>query len=277
MEFCCLKNELGDGNMSKEKGNEHSEHNHEHKEHHSSETYGKKDEKYKFEINKVRIWQGVSLILAIALVFLWFIPRDGSMQQAPVQLPTEQPSPTQQPSQQQPTRQNIAVDDDPVLGNKNAPVTIVEFSDFQCPYCGRFYTQTLPSIKKEYIDTGKVKIVYRDFPLSFHANAQPAAEATECADEQGKYWEYHDEIFKNQQSLSSDLYLKLAEDLGLDADKFKICIETNKYKEEVNADFNYGQNAGVSGTPTFFINGIKLVGAQPYEAFKQIIDAELAK
>ena len=236
----------------------------------------KEDKKYKFEISKVRVWQGISVILAIAVVFLWFNQGSEELGIAPLQVPTQaQPSPT--PTQQQPIRQNIDLGDAPVLGDKNAPVTIVEFSDFQCPYCGRFFTQTLPSIKKDYIDTGKAKLVFRDFPLSFHPNAAPAAEAAECANEQGKYWGYHDKLFENQDSLSSELYLTLAEELGLDSDKFKTCIESNKYSEEVQADFSYGAKVGVSGTPTFFINGLKLVGAQPYEAFKQMIDAELAK
>ena len=208
-----------------------------------------------------------------------YITKDGKLLFAGgIDMAQEAEKPTaQSETPQQPQKLNIDVDDGPVLGNKNAPVTIVEFSDFQCPYCGRFFTQTLPSIKKDYIDTGKVKLVFRDFPLSFHPNAEPAAEAAECANEQGKYWEYHDKLFENQDSLSSELYIKLAGDLGLDVDKFKTCIETSKYKQEVEDDFNYGQSVGVSGTPTFFINGIKLVGAQPYEAFKQIIDAELAK
>jgi protein-disulfide isomerase len=261
---------MGVGIMSEEKNHEHKEH------HHGYHSHGKKDEKYRFELSKIRVWQGISFLLAIAVVFLWFNQGSDVPETAQVPQPLIQPpSPTpQQPIQ--PTKLKIDIDDDPMKGSKNAPVTIVEFSDFQCPFCGRFFTQTLPSIEKEYIDTGKVKFVYRDFPLGFHPNAQPAAEAAECANEQGKFWEYHDEIFKNQEQLSSDLYIQLAEELSLDVEKFKKCVEAGKYKQEVQDDFDYGKSVGVTGTPAFFINGIKIVGAQPFENFKKIIDAELA-
>ena len=231
-----------------------------------------KDEKIKFEISKVRIWQGISAILLIAVVVIWFYNGSGSAQGAAIQQPTLQ----QGNDQQLPAKQDIDLDDDPVLGNKDAPVTIVSFEDYQCPYCGRAFEQTFPLIKKDYIDTGKVKYVYRDYPLPFHPNAAPAAEASECAHEQGKFWEYHDALFKNQQNLGNELYLKLAGDLKLDVNKFKQCIDTGKYRQEVQDDFAYGSQAGVSGTPTFFINGMQLVGAQPYQAFQQVIEAELA-
>ena len=181
-----------------------------------------------------------------------------------------QPSPT--------TTVNLEelANEDKVLGDPDAKVTIVEFSDFECPFCGRFYTQTLPQLKEEYFDTGKVKLVYRDFPLSFHPQAQPAAEAAECANEQDKFWEFHDKIFDNQSSMSTTNYKQWAADLGLDTEQFNSCLDDGKYRAEVQADFSAGQAAGVSGTPTFFINGQKIVGAQPFSVFKQIIDAELA-
>jgi len=169
------------------------------------------------------------------------------------------------------------VDNDPMLGNKNAPLTIVEFSDFQCPYCGRFRTETLDQIKSEYVDTGKVNFVYRDFPLtSIHPNAQPAAEAAECANEQGKYWEYHDILFSNQQSLSTSNYKKWAADLGLNTDKFNDCVDSRKYKDEVEKDSADAQAAGGRGTPYFIIGSTPLSGAQPFANFKAVIDAELA-
>jgi len=235
----------------------------------------KKDEKIKFEISKVRLWQGISMILAIAVVFMWF--SDGSMPGA-----ANVPAPTQQqqaPQQQQPTeaqRVQIVLDDDAIMGKKDAKITIVSFEDYQCPFCARAHQQSFPQLKKDYIDTGKVNYVFRDFPLSFHPNAQPASEASECAHEQGKFWEYHDALFANQQDLGRDLYLKLAGDLKLDVNKFTTCIDTRKYQKEVEADFAYGSTVGVSGTPTFFINGVRLVGAQPFTAFKQVIDQELA-
>jgi len=172
---------------------------------------------------------------------------------------------------------DVSVDDDPVKGDANAKVTIIEFSDFQCPFCKRFYTQTLPQIQKEYIDTGKAKLVYRDYPLSFHPEAQKSAEAAECADDQGKFWEFHDKIFDNQASLSNANYKAWAQELGLDTAQFNDCLDSGKYTSEVQKDFQEGQAAGVRGTPSFFINGVYVRGAQPWEVFKDIIDAELAK
>lgn len=169
-------------------------------------------------------------------------------------------------------------DDDPFLGDKNAPVTMVEFSDFQCPFCARFRIQTLDQLKKEYIDTGKVKFVYRDFPLdSIHPQARPAAEAAQCAHEQGKFWGYHDKIFENQQTLNIENYKKWAIDLGLDTDKFNNCLESRNYQEEVSKDLSDATKAGGQGTPYFVIGKTPISGAQPYENFKAVIDAELAK
>ena len=236
----------------------------------------KKDEKISFEISKVRLWQGISLVLAIVVVFMWFSGSGNSPGAANVPVPTQQQQAPQQQQPQEAARVNVDLDDDPVLGKKDAPITIVEFGDYQCPFCGRAFQQTFPQIKKDYIDTGKAKYVFRDFPLSFHPNAQPAAEASECAHEQGKFWEFHDTLFTNQESLGKDFYLKLAGDLKLDVAKFTQCIDSNKYKQEVEDDFNAGSQYGVSGTPSFFINGVRLVGAQPYAAFKQVIDQELA-
>jgi len=251
---------------------EHKEHHHEHKSHEKS------DEKVSFTLSKVRIWQGVSVILAILVVVLWMFPDLGKAGGAQVAAPTgNAPSPSPGPAPAPARLDNVDEDDDPVLGDKNAPVTIVSFEDYQCPFCKRAFDQTFPQLKKDYIDTGKVKYVYRDFPLGFHPQANPAAEASECADEQGKFWEYHDEIFNNQATLGRDLYIKLAGDLGLDVGKFTQCIDNGEMKQEVQADTSYGSQIGVSGTPTFFINGVKLVGAQPYAAFQQVIEAELAK
>ena len=225
-----------------------------------------KEDKIKFEFDKATIWKIVVGILAVAILFLWLYNASGKQ------------TPIQQPTQQQPTGPiKVDLDDDPVLGDPNSPVTIVSFEDYQCPFCGKAFQQTFPLIKQEYIDTGKVKYVYRDFPLSsLHPQALPAAEAAECADEQGKFWEFHEGLFLNQALLGKDFYLSLAEQNGLDINQFTSCIDSGKYKQEVLNDLNYGTSLGVSGTPTFFINGVKLVGAQPYETFKQIIDAELA-
>ena len=255
---------------------EHKEHGKEHEHEHHKEHEAHKKETVKFEIKKERIWQGLSAILGIIIIVMFFTKSWGSNQAIPAQGAIA-PSPSAQAGGQQPTKLDIDVDDDPVLGDKNAPVTIVSFEDYQCPYCGRAFQQTFPLLKENYIDTGKVKYVYRDFPLTnLHPQAQPAAEAAECADEQGKFWEYHDKLYQNQQGLGSALYTQLAQQLSLDVNKFQQCIDSRKYRQEVQNDFAYGSQVGVSGTPTFFINVIMLVGAQPYQAFQQVIDAELA-
>jgi len=170
-----------------------------------------------------------------------------------------------------------SADDDPVKGEKTAKLTIIEFSDFQCPFCAKFYNDAYKQIDTEYIKTGKVKLVFRDFPLGFHENAHKAAEAAECADEQGKFWEMHDKIFENQQAITISDLKKYAGELNLDKQKFDNCLDTDKYKAEVDKDMEDGSKAGVSGTPSFFINGQSISGAMPFEEFKKIIDAELAK
>ncbi|HLC74244.1 MAG TPA: thioredoxin domain-containing protein [Candidatus Nanoarchaeia archaeon] len=178
---------------------------------------------------------------------------------------------------QQLQKVDVSSDDDAVKGDKNAPVTIIEFSDFQCPFCSRFYTDTLPELDEKYIKTGKAKLIYRDFPLeNIHPEARPSAEAAECAHEQGKYYEFHDKLFENQQQLSVANYKKWARELGLDGDKFDDCVDTNKYADEVSKDLADGSAAGVTGTPAFFVNGKLLSGAQPFTAFEALIEAELA-
>lgn len=165
----------------------------------------------------------------------------------------------------------------PVKGDENAPVTIIEFSEYQCPFCGRYVQDTLPKIEKDYIETGKVKYYFRDFPLAFHQYAQKAAEAARCANEQGKFWEYHDKVFENSENLSLENLKKWAADLGFDTGQFNECLDSGKHEEAVKKDFADGQSAGVKGTPSFFINGKILTGAQPYEEFKKVIDEALGK
>ena len=169
------------------------------------------------------------------------------------------------------------IDDDAVKGDPDAPVTIVEFSDYECPFCGRFYSQTLPAIIENYIDTGKVKLVYRDFPLNFHAQAQKAAEAAECAGEQGKYYEMHDQLFEDGVQGGVNAFKKYAQDIGLNTAEFNECLDSGAMAGEVAKDLADGSQAGVSGTPAFFINGKNVVGAQPYSVFEQAIEQELAK
>ncbi len=160
-----------------------------------------------------------------------------------------------------------------VYGKENAKVKIVEFSDFECPFCGRALP-TITALVQKYGDD--VAVYYRHFPLSFHPNARPAALAAECAAEQGKFTEFHDKLFANQQALSNADLKKYAGDLGLDTAKFNQCLDSSQYASKVDSDFSLGSQTGVSGTPTFFINGAKLVGAQPQASFEPIIDAELA-
>ncbi|MFL5444999.1 MAG: DsbA family protein [Myxococcales bacterium] len=167
----------------------------------------------------------------------------------------------------------VDVGNAPVLGPKNAAVTIVEWSDFQCPYCGRV-EPTLQQVREEY--KGKVRLAWKNQPLSFHPNAMPAAEAAMAADEQGKFWEYHDALFKRQNELGPALYDEVAKQVGLDMEKFHASIQGHKHLAQIKADMAAGSAVGADGTPTFFINGKKLVGAMPIESFKQVIDAELA-
>lgn len=170
---------------------------------------------------------------------------------------------------------DISIDDDAVKGNKDAPVTIVEFSEFQCPYCGKYFRESYPKIIKKYVDTGKVKYVFRDFPLDFHPNAQKAAEAAECAGEQNKYYEMHDYLFENQDYLEIENLIGYAKDLKLDTAKFNDCLDSKKMEAEVKEDLADGKKYGVSGTPTFFINGKMLSGAQPYSVFEKEIKTAL--
>jgi protein-disulfide isomerase len=174
-----------------------------------------------------------------------------------------------------PIDMNQLIEDDSVRGDKNAPVTIVEFSDYECPFCARFYADAYQQIKSVYIDTGKVKFVYRDFPLSFHQNAKKAAEAAECAGEQGMYFEMHDKLFENGVSEGVDSYKKYAMEIGLDQEQFDSCLDSGAMASEVQKDFMDGQKAGVKGTPAFIINGELISGAQPFSVFQETIDSFL--
>jgi protein-disulfide isomerase len=177
----------------------------------------------------------------------------------------------------------IGVDDDPVLGSPNAKVLMIEFGDYQCPSCRMFWKDVEPRIKKEYIDTGKVKLVFRDFPIvQIHPEALLAAMAVDCSADQNKYWEYHDKVFREQYNKGDDLVRfkaadlkKWAKDIGLDPAKFDQCLDSEKYKNEVLKDKADGDAVSVQGTPTFFINGHVIGGAQPYPAFKNLIDSLL--
>ena len=172
----------------------------------------------------------------------------------------------------EPTIVEVSVDDDPWTGGKNADVVIVEFSDFECWFCSRAST-TIDQLLDEY--GNDIKVVFRDFPLSFHANAHIASEAAECAHEQDMFWEMHDMIFANQDALDSDSLKGYADELGLDTDDFNECLDSGEMSAEVDADFADGASYGVQGTPAFFINGELISGAQPVENFRAIIDKHL--
>ncbi len=178
-------------------------------------------------------------------------------------------------TQQQVRRYDVPIDDDPILGSQDAAITIIEFSDYECPFCRRWHQEVLPLIQAKYGD--QVRLVYRDFPLySIHANAGPAAEAANCAGDQDRYWEFSDLLFSGEMALGRAAYEAYADNLSLDLEAFTQCLDDQRYKDEVDADFAYASELGVRSTPTFFINGLAVVGAQPFEVFEQIIDMELA-
>jgi protein-disulfide isomerase len=161
----------------------------------------------------------------------------------------------------------------PSRGPADAKVTIVEFSDFQCPFCSKA-SKTVEEVMNAY--PGKVRLVFRHFPLDFHAQAPKAAEAALCANEQQKFWEYHNTLFDNQQKLQVEDLKAHAQTMGLDATKFNECLDSGRMANVVKTDTEAGRKAGVNGTPAFFINGTVISGAQPLDEFKKIIDAELA-
>jgi protein-disulfide isomerase/plastocyanin len=169
----------------------------------------------------------------------------------------------------------VSAADGMVKGDLNAPITIIEFSEYQCPYCAMYVEETYPLILENYVETGMVKYVFRNVPLDFHPNAQKAAEAAECAGVQGKFWEMHDLLFANQDNLAIENLKGYAQELGLNMDQFNICLDNNEMEEKVLNDIKDAQAYGVSGTPTFFINGEMLEGAQPYEAFETVINSLL--
>jgi protein-disulfide isomerase len=189
--------------------------------------------------------------------------------------PAGQPAPAPAP---QPTPELVpaTVDDDPAWGPEDAAVTVIEFSDFQCAFCARFYAETLPQLNENYGD--RIRFVFRDFPLtSIHPFAVKAAEAAECADDQEAFWEYHDLLFENQSALDVDSLKGYAADAGLDTEAFDECLDSGKYTSEVANDLQDGVAAGVRGTPAFFVNGSLISGAQPYAVFQQVLDAALAE
>ena len=182
----------------------------------------------------------------------------------------EAPQPTQSPY----TRYNIPTEGYPSLGPADAKITIVEFSDFQCPYCRRFHDETYRALLDAY--PGQIRFVYRNLPLtSIHPNAMPAAIASLCANDQNAYWDYHEKLFGSE-TLDEATYVQYATDLGLDVDTFKACLTSGSHEAFIQQDMDFSLGLGVQSTPTFFINGLAVIGAQPLSNFKQLIDKELA-
>lgn len=177
--------------------------------------------------------------------------------------------------------------EDRVLGDVSAPVTIVEYGDFKCPFCARFFIETEPLLRREYIDTGKVRLVWRDFP-NIDAESSLTAEAGRCAQAQGRFWEFHDALYtfiwdtyygrginvEGRPAYQDQLH-GLAAEAGVDADQLQRCLDAGTYRDDVAQDRQRGQEQGVRGTPTFFVGGQRVVGAQPFEVFAQLIDREL--
>ncbi|MDJ0754567.1 MAG: thioredoxin domain-containing protein [Ardenticatenaceae bacterium] len=175
---------------------------------------------------------------------------------------------------------DVPIEESFSIGEPNAPVVVVEYTDFQCPYCGRHFAQTFPRLKEEYIDKGLVRYVFKDFPLDFHLQAGRASEAARCANEQDAFLEMHSALFERQGEWSGqdnvdELFVSYAADLNLDQEAFTTCLESGKYAELVQADLAEGTSFGINGTPTFFVNGTRLVGAVPFENFVQLIESQL--
>lgn len=226
----------------------------------------------------------VLLVIASFLVgSLWTRVKNIEISQKPAAKEEAQNKPQAQPTSAvlgEQDRSKIEAGSAASRGSENAKVTIVEFSDFQCPYCANYSTTTYNQIKKEYGD--KIRYIFRDFPLGFHPFAQKAAEAARCAGDQSKFWEMHDLLFAKNSEWSAEksvdgTFVIYAGQIGADKAKFKECLASGKFAQAVKDDVALGSTVGVSGTPSFFINGQMLVGAQSFESFKTIIDKELAK
>ena len=195
-------------------------------------------------------------------------PQTAAQARGPV---AEAPVATSEPEY---VRYDVPSDGYYATGPEDAPITIIEFSDYQCPFCRRWHQEVYQPLLAAY--PGKIKLVYRHLPLtSIHPDAFPAAEAAMCAGEQNAYWQYHEKLFASE-LLGTEVYKQYAQELGLDMTTFEACITDHKYQQAIQEDSDFAVNLGVRSTPTFFVNGLAIVGAQPLEVFKQVIDKELA-
>ena len=236
--------------------------------------------KVKIEFDQLTLWKAGTVIFAVLFVVSLFTGGfSGEDEAAPVRQPTQQQPTGNAPEQV--AYADVDIKGEPCTGDKDADVVIVEFTDYQCPFCQRAFQNTFPEIKK-LIDKGDVRYCVKDYPLPFHTEADEASIAANCAAEQDaeKYWDMHDKLFENQGAWSGNSDVKTvftgyAKDIGLKESAFNKCMDDSKQAAEVQEDVTEGSAAGVSGTPSFTINGQLLVGAQPWQAFKTIIDAEL--
>jgi protein-disulfide isomerase len=193
----------------------------------------------------------------------------------------KQGTPEPPSGQQQITKANVSIEGAYTMGSKDAPLTMVEFTDFQCPFCQRFHVQTFAELKKNYIDTGKLRFVSRDLPLDFHPNALQAAQAGRCAGEQGEFWAMRDLMNSNPEKLDMASLAEFAMDLKLNVGTFRSCIESGKYKGAIQSDSLTAQKIGANGTPSFVlgkstpegVDGELIIGAMPYEVFEQKLKA----
>ncbi|MBD3303719.1 thioredoxin domain-containing protein [Candidatus Woesearchaeota archaeon] len=231
------------------------------------------------KISKITLWQGISGILFVLLLISIFTHGFGFGVETPTAAAAADPE-QKKPAEPKEPEPQLTVDDVdlegvPFLGEEDAEITMVIYDDFECPFCSRFETQAWPKIKENYIDTGKAKFYYKHFPLGFHSHAQIAAEASECAHDQGKFWEMHGMIFENQQDISEESLKEWAEELELGMDDFNECLDTHKYAEKVKKSMAEGQQVGVKGTPSILIEDELVVGARPFEDFEKVIEKKL--
>ena len=281
-----MEGENTDSTFHEQKHNAHHEHvTHKtqdhtptHTTHHTAE---KKPEPKTARTVKPTVWRNATFVLAILLVISLFANYDldvnltrGSSEGTVAAVAAPAGAAVAAPPSALDVSSTYGPDDH-IKGDPNAPVTIVEFSDFECPFCARFYSQTYGQIVDQYVDTGKVKLVFRDFPLSFHAQAQKAAEAAECAGEQDKFFEMHDLLFERGVAGGIASFKSMATSLGLDTTEFNTCLDSGAMASEVQEDFSDGQRLGIQGTPGFLIDGQLVSGAQPFSVFQQAIEAQL--
>lgn len=224
---------------------------------------------------------GIGTAIAVVSILAAFYVLNGNNQNTPLTLEkTPEPQPTKF------SLEVLTANASPYLGDKNAPITMVEFGDYQCFFCNRYFHETEPSVLENYVDTGKVKILFKDFTI-IGPDSVNAAHAAQCANEQGKFWEYHDVLYNNWNGenngwASSENLLKFAQNIGLDIDSFSECMLDARYQDKIIASNSDAKSLGLDGTPGFFIIGpdsqvTKIGGAQPYEVFKRIFDSELQK